>query len=135
MWFYRFYPFTTGAAVVPPTPPPAEAGPQLIIGGARASIQRIAERHRLNRKAVEIIEKVAIRQVETLHLDETQRTEELYREFSLSDLQIEARHIEAMNLIRERLIEEEIGRLLRIKLQQREEEELLMLAAVAARLT
>lgn len=150
MIFYRFYPFTTGQVVTPPAPTPAPFIPPASVGGERRSrprlgvprrtrleelheqfLERIALENKLNTpEEIKVVTQVAIRQAEDLRQDEPQRTEELYRELAAEEIEMRAAHLEALASIRERLIEIEIGRLLREKLN-REEEELLMLAAVS----
>jgi len=48
-----------------------------------------------------------------LHLDEQQRFEELTRELQLREIEFDSRYLEALNIQREALIDEEIGRLLK----------------------
>ena len=67
----------------------------------------------------EIISQVAHRQVEDLHLDEQQRFEELTRELQLREIEFDSRYLEALNIQREALIDEEIGRLLKKAAEQK----------------
>lgn len=87
--------------------------------------------------AAEVIAEVAERQVEALTQDEPQRTEELYRELQAEGIEAETRHFEALANLRERLIVEEIGRLMReeVKKRQKAEEEILDLLLMASHLT
>lgn len=80
----------------------------------------------ITRQAQAVIDAVAARQAETLRQDEQQRFEELERELALEGIQWETRYLEAMNAIRERLISEEIGRLLREKAIQTQNQQTLI---------
>ena len=65
--------------------------------------------------AVEVIEAVAQRQAQTLVSDEQQRFDELSRELELTGIAWEARYLEALNALREQLIQAEIEKRLRIR--------------------
>lgn len=84
-----------------------------------------------------VIAQVAERQVEALVVDEAQRTEELYRELQAEGIEAETRHFKALSELRERLIEEEIGRLMReeVRKRQKAEEEIIDLLLMASHLT
>lgn len=120
----------------PPPPPPPVGVPQYPSGGYptrefRDAIEGRVPRGtlRLPEKAQAVIEAVALRQVETLEADELKRLEELERELQLKGIEWEARHLEALNVRREHLIDLEIGRLLKAKLEADDELLLIMLAA------
>lgn len=76
---------------------------------------RPVKRRGIPDEAVQIIDAVAIRQAEQLGLDEQQRFEELTRELELKGITYEIRYLKALNELRERLIDEEIGKRLRQK--------------------
>lgn len=79
--------------------------------------------------AAKVIAEVAERQAEDLHLDEQQRLEELTRELYLKGVEFEGRHLELLNIQRQRLIDGEIAHLLAQKqanLQSREQESILL---------
>lgn len=107
-----------------PTPP---APPSQNSGGyeyaLRAPRRRTPEEIRLDRKrhgiitrqAQSVIDAVAARQAESLRQDEQQRLEELSGELKLAGIEWETRYLNAMNSIRARLIDEEIGSRLRAK--------------------
>ena len=82
-------------------------------------------------RAAAIIADVAARQAQTLERDEQKRFEELTRQLALERIEFRAAHLEALNRERERLIDLEIARLLRKKLET-DDEVLLMLLMVAA---
>lgn len=131
------YSFETG-----PTPPPADvavAGPP-VGGGYNPSqglyprypdkLARSKDRERFGiRDAVALaIAEVAARQAERLEQDEHKRFEELHRELELRGIEWRASYLEALNLERGRLIDAEIGRLLKRKL----EDEMIVLMLLAA---
>lgn len=76
-----------------------------------------------------LIQELAYRQSQDLTRDDEQRFEELERELEIQGIEWQARYLEALNVQRERLIEQEIGALLRAKLQ---EDEAMLLIVVAA---
>jgi len=78
--------------------------------------------------AFDVIETVAKRQSENLLTDEQKIYDELAGELKLTGLEMESRHLEALNYQREQLINAEIGKLLRIKLE--DEEAFMMLMAM-----
>ena len=137
--------FSIGAFDFGSTPPPAvdTAVPAIIGGGynpsqglyerqpSRKEISKARERLGLQDKlALAAIAEIAARQAERLELDEQKRFEELSRELQLRGIEWEARYLEALNLERGRLIDAEIGRLLKRKLT--DETMILMLLAAAA---
>ena len=89
----------------------------------KEDIRKAREKYGL---AFEVIETVAFRQSKHLHLDEQQRFDELAGELKLHGLELEAKHLEYLNNRREALISAEIGKLLRIRI---EEEEIFMMLA------
>ena len=124
------HPYLTwgGAGVAPPPPPtPAPAGPRPS-GGFRPWITR--RRRKLRPEEIQrVIETVALRQVQTLELDEQKRFEELERELEARGIEWETRYLELLNEERERLIHQEIGRLLRRKLEEEDATLLILLAS------
>lgn len=76
----------------------------------------------------EIIEKVAERQVKALSTDDQQNFEELERELELKGLEWDAKYLEALNLRRELLIEQEIALLLKKRKQDNDAMLLIMIA-------
>ena len=64
-------------------------------------------------RAAEIIERVAQRQADDLHVDDVQRLQELEFELAANGLQIESNYIQALNAAREYIINAEIGAHLR----------------------
>ena len=117
-----------GAGVAPPPPPvPTPAGPRPS-GGFRPWITR--RRRKLRPEEIQrVIETVALRQVQTLELDEQKRFEELERELEARGIEWETRYLELLNEERERLIHQEIGRLLRRKLEEEDATLLILLAS------
>ena len=73
-----------------------------------------------------VIEAVAQRQALALELEEQKRLEELVRELDLKAIEWESRYLELMNEERQRLIDAEIGKLLRKKVQDDEAISLLL---------
>lgn len=137
MFFLPFYSFTDGVAAPPPAPTVAPP-----IRGGRAFFEREAEREqrkvsrevsretlRLPSQAQRVIEAVALRQVQKLERDELKRLEELTRELDLKGIEWETRYLEALNVRREALIDAEIAKLLKLKLEDEDTLLLMMLAA------
>ena len=73
----------------------------------------------------EVIHRVAQAQVERLETDKHKQFEELLRELELEEIEWNTRYLTALQHEREFLIEQEIGRLLRKKIQTEEEEGLI----------
>lgn len=108
---------------------PARSRLTLRDGRTKEDIRRDRERFGIIPPAVvEVISAVAARQAETLDLDEQKRFEELTREITLLGLEYDARYLEAVNIERQRLIDAEIGILLRRK---QDEEDLMILLVMA----
>lgn len=78
-----------------------------------------------------IIEKVATRQAERLETDQQKILDELHRELQISKIEWDARYLAALNELRTRLIEEEIGRRLKLKLMNQRTAAILLMAAAA----
>lgn len=95
-------------------------------GRTKDEIRRDRERFGI---AAAVIAEVAERQADRLEQDEHKRFEELLRELQLREIEFDARYLDALNKQRQRLIDEEIGRLLRLK---NDEEVMMLLALVAA---
>lgn len=72
---------------------------------------------RIPEQIQEVILDVAERQTQRLEHDELKRLEELERELQVRGVEWESRYLEALNEEREFLINQEIGRLLRQKLE------------------
>jgi len=118
----------TGGA---PPPPPVEAGVAPPVPGGHPFLRLPRRLKRTKDKEIEqIIQAVAAEQVARLERDEHKRFEQLERELELKGITWEARYLEALNLRREYLIEQEIGTLLRKKIK--DEEDRLILALLAA---
>ncbi len=101
-------------------------------GGAPLDRERIAkdrERFGIPRPVIEIIEAIAEGQAARLEADEQKRFEELSREMQLRGIEWEAQFLEIMNATRQRLIDAEIGRLLR---QQLEDEQIMLMLIAAS---
>ena len=81
------------------------------------------------RKAQEIINAVAARQVVAPELDDFQRQEELLREFEAEGLVLEDRYLRVLASERDRLITQEIASLMRLGQQVEEEMIIILLAA------
>ena len=128
----------------PPPTPPVVPGTQQIIGGGitHDGLLRLGRKKRtkgeislerskfgLSDAVAEVVAAVAARQAETLVQDEQKRLDELFREITLRGLEYESRYLEALNIERQRLIDQEIGLLIKRKL---DEEMIVMLLAVAA---
>jgi hypothetical protein len=97
---------------------------------APEDVRRARERFGvLPRQAAEAIAEVAARQVDRAEQDEQKRFDELLRELQLRSLEFEARYLDALAVMRERLIEEEKRRALA---RMREEEDILVLLLMAA---
>jgi hypothetical protein len=78
-------------------------------------------------KVAQVISVVAEHQVENLRLDDHQRLEELVRELELEGLEWNTKYLNALNLQREALIDEEISERLHLLKRRREEEAIIML--------
>lgn len=94
--------------------------------------RRLSRDLAISRPAVAVITKVAERQSHDLSLDQYQRLEELERELEAQGMQVESRHIEALNLLRERLIDAEIGERISRQLAEENRVRMLLLLAVLA---
>lgn len=82
----------------------------------------------------EIIIELAERQVTDLHISEKERKEQLKRELKLKNIELELKHLDALNEQRQLMIDAEIANLMKIVQIEAENEEyleLLMLAAAA----
>lgn len=102
------------------------------LGGRRREpdeLRRQREEFGIPNKAAAIIAAVALRQAEALRQDEQQRFDELVGELELQGVAWDARYLAALNTLRERAIDEEIGRRLRIIQDNEDILTLLMLAA------
>lgn len=95
---------------------------------ARTKEEIRADRERFGIVAAQVIAAVATSQAERLEQDEQKRFDELLRELELREIKWDTRYLEALNRLRELMIDEEIARLLKLKI----EEELMVLMLVAA---
>jgi hypothetical protein len=82
-------------------------------------------------KAEAIISAVAQRQAEAAKYDEQRYFEELTRELELQNIEFEGKYLESLNVQREKLIDAEIGRLLKEKFDNEDMEIILMLVAAS----
>ena len=116
------------SGVVPPTPAPAGIKPS----GGIPWYARPKKRRKYQKEDVvqAVIEAIAKRQAQALELDEQKRLEELVRELELKAIEWDSKYLELMNSERERLIDEEIKRLLRKKLDDDEAISLLLMSIV-----
>ena len=98
---------------------------------AREFKRRYKPKHeRIPEQIQEVILDVAARQVVRLERDELKRLEELERELQLRGIEWESRYLTALNEEREFLINQEIGRLLRQKLENDQTALVLILSAI-----
>ena len=81
-------------------------------------------------KTAAIIESVAQRQAAAMRYDEQRYFEELNRELELQGIEFEGRYLESLNIQRIKIIDAEIGRLLKIQLDKEDME--VIIAIVAA---
>ena len=131
---------TTGVGA-PPAPPPATVDDRpkgtaewlwqsAVDRRAPEDVRRARERFGvLPREAAEAIAEVAARQVERSEQDEQKRFDELLRELQLRSIEFEARYLDALAVMRERLIEDARQAAIR---RQKQEEEVMILMLVAA---
>ena len=115
-----------GSSGVAP-PPVTPAAESLRYPGSHPFLQ-IPERrkkHGIPQEVDEIIKQVAASQVARLELDKQKQFEELERELELRALKWERKYLRALAEEREFLIHEEIGRLLKERMQRDEEEAIL----------
>ncbi|MEK7112057.1 MAG: hypothetical protein AAB875_01905 [Patescibacteria group bacterium] len=117
----------------PPTPTVEPEGP-IPSGGIPAKDWRPFEErdpYRFSQQVRQIIEEVAVSQVQHIELDEHQRFEQLTRELEAQEIEFEARHLQLLNQIREELIGNEIKDLL----LKKDNEEAMLLILISAYLT
>ncbi len=127
MW-HPYYTWTDAGGAPPPPPPPA--APAIVPSGGipyHPYLGRLERRkkHGIPQEVDEIIKAVAASQVARLELDRQKQFEELERELELKALKWERKYLAALAEEREYLINEEIGRLIRQKIQTDEEEAIL----------
>lgn len=79
--------------------------------------------------AAEIIASVAERQAKDLERDEQQRIDELNGEMRARKLEMRSGHLRALNIERQRLIDAEIAKLMKLSIEREDEEVVLMLLA------
>lgn len=93
--------------------------------------ERLQREYRFNNpQVIPVIGRVAAHQADDLGLDRQARFEQLERALELQGVEWDARYWEALNLRREQLIDQEIGRLLKRKLEEEEGILLMLLAAI-----
>lgn len=120
-------------AVIASTPSPTPAPAQQPSGGfpddrrSEADVRRAREFFGVIPK---VVEEVARDQAKRLELDEQKRFEQLQRELQLQGIEWDVRYLEAMNEMRNRMIDAEIALRLRQRLQ--DDEDLLMLMVLTA---
>ena len=118
----------------PPPPPPAVADviSNFSLRGWRKWHRPEDERHLtdlgITPAAAEIIADVAEQQAGRLRLDEQQRLAHLRGEMRLRGLEMQTRHIEALNAERGRLIDAEIGKMLKLLQDNNERITLLLIS-------
>lgn len=125
-----------------PPPPPADVAQAALVGGGIPAHGTLHLRRRDGRSKKEIeldrerfgiaatvIAEVAEHQAQRLEQDEQKRFDELLRELQLREIEWDARYLEALNAQRQRLIDEEIAKLLKLKTTDEEMMILMMLAA------
>ena len=86
----------------------------------------------IDRHALQVIESVALRQAQSLEVDEQKRFDELKNSLDLEKIQWNTRYLELMNLQREAFIEAEIASRLSAKLALDERNQLMLLALAAS---
>ena len=96
--------------------------------GRKSWRQKLREA-KIKAAAIDAIEHIAVRQVESLELDQQKRFEELERELEVRGVEWESRYLDILNQRRETLIHEEIGKLIHKGI---EEEEIIMLLMMLA---
>ena len=79
-----------------------------------------------------VIQEVAVSQVSRLETDKQNQYDELSRELKLQNLAFEARYLEDLAVEREKLLDIEIGRLLKSRIQEEELSMFLIMVAAAA---
>ena len=95
----------------------------------RKEIERDRERFGIAR---EVIQSIAESQVRLLEMDAQKQFDELQNELQLRGIELEARHLDALNAERQRLLDAEIElRLQQIMRQRADEQMVLMLLAAA----
>jgi len=134
--------------VAPPPPPAAVVAPERPAGGwpipsgkkpyhryprLRTDQEIREERERLGilPKAAQVISDVAARQAAAMRYDEQRYFEELSRELELQNIEFEGKYLEALNIQRGKLIDAEIGRLLKEKFDMEDAEMVLLLLAAS----
>lgn len=115
------------------TPPPAPTPPTIFGTAVWLAPLRFEDlpQHRLI-KVKQVIEEAAEEQLKHLELDETQRLEHLERELELENIEYRASYLEALNLYREKRINEQIAEIFR---NRRLEDEAILLILIAAYFT
>lgn len=119
-----------GSSPAPPTPPVEPSGP--VPSGGIPWYARPKKRRKYQKEDViqAVIEAVAARQAAALELDEHKRLEELVRELDLRAIEWESRYLELMNSERQRLIDQEIRKLLRKKIDDDEAISLMLMSII-----
>ena len=98
---------------------------------SRKQLEEDRQRFGIMPKVAAIIEDVARRQAETLEADAHKRFEELERQLALEKVKWDAKYLDYMNALRQRMIDHEIAARLKAKLEEEELMLVLMLTAAA----
>ena len=127
-WGESFGAADAGGGAVPASVASAQAGGRY---WAREFRRRFKPKHeKISEEIQEVISDVAARQVVRLERDELKRLEELERELQLRGIEWESRYLTALNEEREFLINQEIGSLLRQKLENDQTALVLILSSI-----
>lgn len=133
----------TGAGTPDPTPPPPDPvvdqpkGRAAWLGDysdprrSEADVRKARERFGIPDEVRIALEEVARRQAERLELDRQKQYDELARELELKKIDMRGEYLEALAEERQKLIDAEIGR----RLRQKMEEEVVILIMMAAAAT
>lgn len=109
-------------------PPPAAPAERVRYPGGHPLLRLPKRKKReLTQEVIEVIHRIAESQVERLETDKHKQFEELERELQAREIEWNSRYLTALSQRREFLIEQEIGRLLKKKIQTDEEEAVIAL--------
>ena len=116
-----------------PAPPPAVVEGVIPAGGHHLWLGPYRRRHiwmdRVPGPVAEVIQVLALEQIADLQLPKRLQALQLKRELKLRDIEYHTRYFEALTLERELLVELEIAKLLRVRM---DEEDLSLLVVLAA---
>ena len=127
-WGESFGAADAGGGAVPASVASAQAGGRYWLREFKRRYKPKYER--IPEQIQEVILDVAERQVQRLEHDELKRLEELERELQLRGIEWESRYLTALNEEREFLINQEIGALLRQKLENDQTALVLILSSI-----